>query len=266
VCTGDGLRFRRAERAIPLRGDERKPDGYGFDDFLRIANSDGISHWRAEDRDCEIDLRLEEFLPRIRTIDAWGFENESVRQDAANHYEVAGVVRGRVRIGEAEHSVACLGYRDHSWGNRSWGFSNHRWFSGSFGPDFSFSIATAIAKSVGYFQGGYIAKDGVVDPMTRADVLVHLEDDGITSRGGRVICETKHFGRFEFEVETLDCVLLETDHHVGSEALSKVICDGRVGTCDLEISNNPRDGRAAPSVILGAASENGLSRRAAFRL
>jgi hypothetical protein len=266
VCTQEGLRFRRAEKSLPLRGDERRDGGYSLDERLHVAHSDGSSHWRFDDADCEIDLRLEEFLPRIRTIDAWGFENQAVRQDAADHYEVAGTVRGRVRVANQEYRVSCLGYRDHSWGNRSWSFSSHRWFTGSFGADFSFSIATAIAPSVGYFQGGYVAKDGIVDPMTRADVLVYAEDDGITTRGGRIVCDTKHFGRFTFEVETLDCVLLEADHHIGCEALSKVVCDGRIGTCDLESSNNPRDGRAAPTLILGAAVENGLTRRHPFRL
>jgi len=261
LSTRDGLRFRRSFSTLPIDRCQRRADGYEFDDFLRVANAPGRSHWRARDPDCEVDLLLEEFLPRIRTIDAWGFENESVRQDAANHYEVAGTLRGSVRIGDRSCEVDCLGYRDHSWGDRQWGFSNHRWFTGSFGPDFSFSIATAVTHVAGYFQGGYVAKDGVVDPMLRADVLVSLEDDGLTTRGGRVVCDTKSFGRFEFDVETLDCILLETDHHIGSEALSKVVCGGRVGTCDLEVSNNPRGGSAAPSLVLGAASQNGLSRR-----
>ena len=261
VCSTDGARFRSCEKDLVLRGDERRSDGYAIGD-LAVSHTDGVSHWRFQDADCTLDLRFEEFLPRIRTTAAWGFQNSAVQEDAANHYEVPGTVTGRVRLGRRDAVVACLGYRDHSWGNRSWSFTSHRWFTGAFGPDFNFSIATAIAPAVGYFQGGYVAKDGVIDPMIVADVLVYGEDDGITARGGCVVCETKHFGRFAIEVETLDCVLLEVDHHLGCEALSRVICDGRIGIGNLECSNNPRQGRASPSLVLGAATENGLSHRA----
>lgn len=261
VFTHDGLRFRRSSAGMPLRGDERREDGFSIDDLLRVGNSDGLSHWLVSDPDCEVDLQLEEFLPRIRTIAAWGFENEAVREDAADHYEVAGRLRGRVCIGDEDFEIDCLGYRDHSWGNRSWGFSNHRWFCGSFGSDFSFSVATAVSAPVGYFQGGYVARDGVIDPMRWADVLVELEDDGITARGGRVAIETERFGRFDFEVEAMDCVLLESDHHIGCETLGRVRCGDRVGSCDLELSNNPRGGTEAPPVILGAPVAEGLSRR-----
>lgn len=266
LCMSDGTRFRRSRKAIPLSGGERASEGYSIDACLHVANKEGRSRWKVLDPACELELEMAEYVPRIKTTAAWGFENEVSRADAADHYEVAGFLNGTVRIGRERHQISCLGYRDHSWGPRSWAFANHRFFSGSFGPDFTYSIATVIAPRVGYFQGGYIAKDGIVAPTMRADVVVQIEDDGITCRGGTIVCDTRRLGRFRFEVEAIDCVLLETDHHISAEALSRVICGERVGTGNLEVSQNPRDGRSMPPVIIGAAVEDGITKRSDFRL
>lgn len=267
VTTPDAVRYRRATRRLALRGDERRSDGYGFDDFLSVSYTPGASRWIARDGDCELDLRMSEYTPLIHMQKVCGpVKDELTRSEAADHYDVAGQIAGNVRVGDRTYPIDCLGFVDRSWGVRTWALSSHRWCSGTFGPDFTFAIVSAIGRSPHQIQAGYILKDGRADRVTGADITVFAAEDGVTHRGGRVTFETERHAVFDFHVDTLDCALLEADDWLAAEGLSSVSHDGRIGVCDLEWSNNPRNGATAPPLVLDAAVVNGLSRRTARRV
>ena len=84
--------------------------------------------------------------------------------------------------------VEGFGYRDHSWGPRDWqsGMLNHRWFTGTLGGELSFAAITAQARTGKLTRVGFIHRDGKGVRADGVDVIVHIEPDGLTHRGGEL--------------------------------------------------------------------------------
>jgi hypothetical protein len=106
-------------------------------------------------------------------------------------------------------------------------------------------------------SGGYVVRDGEVRIADAADVVVWLEADGVTHRGGEL---TLTFGddRLLFTCQAVDGWVNEHHGVVWIDELCTVEHAGRVGYADFEVSHNPRMGSAPVRIFLRAGDTNGL--------
>jgi hypothetical protein len=107
---------------------------------------------------------------------------------------------------------------------------------------------------------GYVVRNGELVPADDVDVVLHLEPDGATYRGGTASWVMPG------EVLTLDCTVLDAIVIERREASwVDAICElehaGLTGFCCLEASTNPRAGTAPIRTALRGALDEGLSRR-----
>lgn len=259
VFDRDGTAFRRGESGLPLR-DPAELDG----DFAA-----GGSRWTSgldgpvftvSEPDCELRLDVHDFYPRT---DFFPPSGSLVDDIAKNHFEVSGRVTGRLVLDGRTYDVDGLCHRDHSWGIRRWDtVLSHRWVSGTFGPELSFGSISWHSADDHLVQAGYLVRNGEISYAESVDVVVHLEADGLTHRGGSITWTLTGGETFALECEAIAGVV--TDHHgmVFVDSMCHVEWQGHKGTCDFEFSNNPRAGLRSPTLYLRAHSVDGMHRPA----
>ena len=137
----------------------------------------------------------------------------------------------------------------------------HRWLAGSFGPDLSFSLVTTLLPGGHLIRMGFVARDGEILPVRDSDVAVLIEPDGTSHRGGYGTGVLPDGETLRLDVEVIDGILITIRNLAVVEGISRVTCGERVGFCDLEASNNPRQGTDPPPRCLRAVSEDGVSQR-----
>src|SRR3546814_317347 len=184
VFTTEGVRYRRCLSDLPLRPEDQLANGFGALDHKFIFN--GNPRWIVRDEGIEVDLNVRNIFPILDVIhDDMGSLSRSF---AANHFEAAGEVKGEARIGGKRIAIDGLCYRDHSWGVRDWSAAllTHRWFTGTFGPALSFGLTTWHDADGIMSSFGFVVREGVVTYTQDIDVVVYMEADGITHRGGQI--------------------------------------------------------------------------------
>jgi hypothetical protein len=159
-----------------------------------------------------------------------------------------------------ESYVFC--HRDHSWGDRTWSaVLAHRWLAGSFGADLSFSLVTTLLPGGKVVRMGFVARDGEILTVRDSDVAVVLEPDGTSHRGGYGTGLLPGGEVLRIDVEVIDGILITIRNLAVVEGIGRVTSGDRVGFCDLESSNNPRQGTDPPPPCLRAVSLDGVSQR-----
>lgn len=256
VVTSTGTAFRR--NAVSRLGDaDLLHTGFGArDGSYRIIYEDGL-RYTAEDGPLKLDLRVSEFYDRIDFFpeDAGSLVDEI----ASSHFETSGQITGWVELDGTRFEVDGLCHRDHSWGTRKWDtILSHRWCPMTFGPDLSIGgiVWHSADGVIGDF--GYVVRDGQVTRAQAVEVVLQLEADGVSYRGGTVTVTLPDEERLEVVVRTMD--QLVNDHHgvVWLAGIGEAELDGRVGFCDLEASNNARAGRQPLTTTLRAIKDDGL--------
>jgi hypothetical protein len=109
---------------------------------------------------------------------------------------------------------------------------------------------------------GFVVRDGEILTVADSDVAVLIEPDGTSHRGGYGTGLLPDGERLRFDVDVIDGILITIRNLAVVEGIGRVTCDGRVGFCDLEASNNPRQGTDPPPACLRAVSVDGVSQRA----
>jgi hypothetical protein len=109
-------------------------------------------------------------------------------------------------------------------------------------------------------QVGYLVRDGKVS-YADVDVVVHMEADGLTHRGGEITWRTEDGGELTLRPRAVDGVLSVHRGVAVVDTLCEVEHDGMIGACDFEISTNPRAGGGPILTVLRAVAEDGLTRR-----
>jgi hypothetical protein len=176
---------------------------------------------------------------------------------------VSGYVKGRVRYRGKETAINGFGFRDHSWGPRDWDNVQlgHRWLTGTVGPEFSFFALVHQAMDGKVTTMGYIDRKGVATYTDDIDVVVYMEIDGVTHRGGRV-----KFNMPDGEVIDIACRPIAGGGIWPRKvvAIVDILCEfeweGRKGYLDFEISNNPRNGRGPLTLAVNATDKNGFGK------
>jgi hypothetical protein len=259
LVTRDGLRYRR-NTTNRLGSGDRRGDAFGALDGRYEISYDGRMRYRVADEDCQLDLAVEDFYPRT---DFFPPDAGTLVDDfASSHYETSGRVIGTVVLGGVTYDVDGLGHRDHSWGTRRWDtLLNHRWVPGTFGPDLSFGSIAWHGVDGTVRQYGYLVRDGEVVRATDVDIVVMMEPDGTTYRGGRSTWTLPDGEQFAVDCNPVDAVISEHHGVACVDAFCEVVHEGRVGFCDLEVSTNPRGGTGPITAALRATRVDGLSRR-----
>jgi hypothetical protein len=136
----------------------------------------------------------------------------------------------------------------------------HRWFAGTLGPDLSFSLITTQLAEGQLSRNGLVVRDGEVFPLSDVDVVVHLEPDGFTHRGGTATARLPDGTEVCFDSEVVDGLVIEIHGLRVVEGIGRVRVGDRVGFCDLEQSNNPEVRAGAAGLALRAVTADGLTR------
>lgn len=108
---------------------------------------------------------------------------------------------------------------------------------------------------------GFMARDGEILALRDSDVAVVLEPDGISHRAGYGTAVLPDGEPLRLDVDVIDGILITIRNLAVVEGIGRVTLGDRVGFCDLEASNNPRQGTAPPPPCLRAVSVDGLSQR-----
>jgi hypothetical protein len=88
-----------------------------------------------------------------------------------------------------------------------------------------------------------------------------MEPDGVTYRRGTATWTLAGGETMTLECEPLDAIVAERHGVTWVDGLCAVEHKGRRGFCCLEASNNPRGGSIPVRTAVGAALEQGLTRR-----
>jgi hypothetical protein len=134
---------------------------------------------------------------------------------------------------------------------------------GTFGPELSFGCIAWNGVDGSLRQFGYVVRHGEVSVAERVDIAVTMEADGVTYRAGSSRWWLPGGELLEIDAAPYDGVISE-HHSVGVvDAICELEREGRTGFCDLEVSTNPRAGRAPIATAVRANNADGLTRRAA---
>lgn len=266
-----GLGYNRSRLDVPMREGDRFANGFAIDGFLTATFDSASNRWVAEDDDCSLDLHVENLHPHY---DAWalsGLTGGFREKFASMHTEVAGRVRGTMRIGERSWAVDGFGHRDHSWGVRKHddpeaALATFFWLVGSFGPELIFSMSESITFAGKRNRTGFVIQGGeLARPLTQ-DARFGVTLDGMTMRDARVTFDAGALGTHSVELEGLGNVLLGMGGRyleVGMPARGH--WNGRTGGVHLSTMFNARGGTGAPPMLFGTAPTNGLHRTQAFQ-
>ena len=258
LVTRDGTRYRR-NTTNQLGPADRLENGYGalegryrmvYDERLRIL---------ADDEDCRVELEVEDFYPRM---DFFAKDAGSLTEEfASSHFETSGRITGSVELGGVGYEVDGLCHRDRSWGLRRWDtLLNHRWVPGTFGPELSFGSIAWHAVDGTLRRFGYVVRDGEVTMAEDIDVVVQMEPDGMTVRGGTSTWTLPGGEQLVIECAPMDGIVFEHHGVASVDHICEVEHDGLLGFCDLEVSTNPRAGSGPVTTALRATNVDGLSR------
>ncbi len=265
LVTSDGQRFR-SQQLVEIRPEDRKDGiGAGPAHFIRVA--DGHPRIEVREPDCHVALDVTDLCPPVTQFSAGEDLPAESELFSGIRYEAPTRVMGEVGVAGRTLRIDCYGYRDRGWGVLpGWDFvTNHRWLVGTFGPSLSFSAVAIHTIDGSLMTMGYVIRDGVMTRAQSVDIVVHLEADGLTHRGGEATLVLPGDEVLTISCETVDGVLfvhrpdevfwnLESFCHTTSGGMTG-------GVCNLEMINNPRRGTAAPTLALRAALAEGLSSR-----
>jgi hypothetical protein len=255
IFTSGGVRFRSNVTGVPMNRGDRGETHMGWGPALRV-DLDTLSV-KANFPDLQASLRFEDFFPRF---DWFALLKRPV--PPSHHFEVAGRMAGRIVIGGREIEINALGYRDRSWGPRSWGgMRGTRWWPSVFGPDLCLFLTASLHEPNHYGSYGYMIRDGVPQTLTDVDIGAMLDSDAISPRSGvgRFTMSDGQVGALHHE--RADGVVLHVRGYSAVESIGTARWGDRVGMSNLEVCTNPAGGNQPPILTLGANNGEGLSRR-----
>lgn len=196
-------------------------------------------------------------------ISLWRSEEGNL---AYPHSEAACRIKGSLKIRDEAVEIDGMGMRDHSWGIRHWGKGKvHRWFNAVFGPNLSMCLLTMLTNDTNEIRRlGYVIRDGVVHYSNNVDILVHIEPDGATHRGGigRITLDDGEVLEFVAEPMTKGAYMTRHDRYL-CQTMCRVSHKGQIGVGDFEITENPHAGTEAPTALVNGILDNGVYPRRA---
>lgn len=240
------------------RPDDVDVTGMGAGGVARYDVVGTATRWQLNDGGTSCDLTVE---PLHDPVGLWPMAPEDqTRHIAAHHFEVANRITGTVAIEGREYRIDGKAHRDHSWGPRDWGLARvHRWMNGVFDDGLSFCLLTVNMGTAATGHFGYVIRDGVLHHSTDVDIVVHMEPDGATHRGGwgRIVLANDE--EMTFVAEPLCKGFYGYKRGAAMfESPCRIRYGDRIGVGDLEISENSRLGTSDLVTLINAHPSDGV--------
>jgi predicted secreted hydrolase len=260
VFAADGTRFRRDDFQLRMQPPTSERGFRSGGSSWHVE--DGVPRIEVHEDGLDLNLRMTSFYPPTGFFPSGG---SLVEDFAKNHYETSGTVSGTVSLAGRSYDVNGLCHRDHSWGTRLPStLLSHRWVSGTFGPSLSFGSIVWHSVDGAFVKTGYVVRDGEATLAEDMDVLVWLEADGLTHRGGRITWYLTTGEEITLDARLIDGYVCHKHHVYYVDGLCEVRLGDQVGYCDLEISNNARHGDSDVTFALSGDLADGLSVRTPY--
>ena len=250
-------RFRRVDERVELDPD---PAAATLDVGSARAGvgGDGVVTYTWDEAECSAALRFDGFYP---PHGFGGAGDRNLQQGIyTGHLECSGRVTGTLRIGAATHEVDALAHRDRSWGPRRIDMVHtNRMFTGTMGPELSFSANVIQTVDGTANKVGFVVRDGVHTPVVDMEILPVIHLDGYSVESGRARLLLEGGEVLTIHAETIAGQLTPWDGYLCSDHISRAWCGDLTGFCDNELTNNPRLGTAPPPFLQFVDGGDGLS-------
>jgi hypothetical protein len=258
VFTANGMRFRSNVTGVSMLPSDRGDTHMGWGSHLRVD----LDQLRitADFSDCQASLAFTDFHPRYDYTAL--VKGPPMPDGAAHHFEVAGSVTGTVRIGRRDIAVNALGYRDRSWGPRTWGtLRSTRWWPSVFGHDLSIHVLGVVTESGHYLKFGYVMRDKVPLAITDSRILVTLESDALSPVSGTARFTLETGETMDLSCDRADAIVMHVRGYTAVECIGTARLGDRVGMSNLEVCTNGSGGNKPPVYAIGANLADGLTSR-----
>jgi hypothetical protein len=255
VFVTDGQRYRWNVSGAPLLAGDRAESHMALGP-TRATLGDQL-HLVADFPECMVDLTFEDYHARFDYLDLVGVARDDF---VAHHYEVAGLMAGRVILAGRRYDIHAQAYRDRSWGNRFWSqFRSARWWPIVFGRDLSMQVVHLLSSDGKFRRYGYVMRNGVPEQLRSSRMVVPVEDDAFTYRRAQLELQTQRGDRLLIEHEVKDGIVLQVRGFAAIEGIGVATLNGRSGFGNLEANSNPLGGNQAPASAFFANMGSGLS-------
>jgi hypothetical protein len=241
---------------LPLRDEDRLTNGFGGGDTCRFVYTDHAC-WMIDAPDVEAELHLRDCHD---PIDIYPKSGTLAEDFAPNHMEVASKLSGSLTVKNVNYQLNGLAFRDHGWGKRDYsGLVCHRWVAVTF-PDGTMALLQKFLSSKDELTGfGCLIRANTLTYAKDVDVIVYMEPDGLTHRGGRASMTLTTGEQMTFELVPFQKGVVSWLHGMACvDILCRVTCGDMVGVGDLEMTNNALRGNSRPRVAVNAFEANGL--------
>lgn len=249
--------YKRCE-FIPLRSEQISRSKYDCGDGTCTFEFTDHAIWTFNQPEVSGQLHIHDYHP---PIDAYPKKGQLAEQLTAGHLEVGGRISGALTLNGKKYNVEGLAFRDHGWGKRVWNvIINHRWIAATFGPELTllaFNMQTADNTFINF---GCLIRGNTITYSSNADIVVYMERDGISHRGGHVTLDLNTGEQMRFDITPLEkgVVSWMVEEMSTTDTMCEIKCGDLVGICDFEISTNPGRGSYRPRVAINAFIEDGL--------
>jgi hypothetical protein len=241
---------------LPLRPKDKLSNGFGGGDTCRFEFSDHAI-WTVDAPDVKADLHIHD---NHTPVDVYPKKSDMSNDFAPNHMEVGGKVSGTLSVKGKRYEIDGLAFRDHGWGKRDWqGIVSHRWVATTF-PDGTMVLAqTFHSPSNELVRFGCVIRDGKLTYAKDVDVVVYMEPDGLTHRGGYATMTLTTGERLRLDLVPFQKGVASWIHGICCiDTFCEVRCGSLVGIGDLEMTNNAMRGGYRPYLAINAVEANGL--------
>ncbi|MFN9525612.1 MAG: hypothetical protein ACK561_16435 [Pseudomonadaceae bacterium] len=249
--------FKREDR-LPLRANDRDGRTFNSGDDTCVFEYTDHPVWRINDRDVSAELHVTDHHAPVDIYPKKGAMADDV---APNHMEVAGRVSGELTLMGKHYTINGLAFRDHGWGNRKWDvFVGHRWMAGVLKDGTMLFAQTFHSSDDQLVRFGCVIKDNTLTYAKHVDILMYLEPDGVTHRGGRVEMTLSTGEVIQLECTPLQKGIVSWLHGIACvDTLCRIEHDGVEGICDFETTNNALRGSQRPGLAVNGVLDNGMT-------
>ncbi|KAL6400868.1 hypothetical protein AUP68_16586 [Ilyonectria robusta] len=265
IVTPAGI-FKRVQTNSLREADKLADGGFGSgDDTCSVEYINGDHIWTIDEPEQGITARIVH-RDTGPNVDCFPKRGSMEKDFSTAHFDIPGRVTGQLTFSGHKYDIHGLSLRDHGWGNRDWGESaySHRWLVGTAGENFSFiavSWHATVNDRVGNF--GWVVRDGEITLAKEVDILVYMEVDSCSTRGGRLKMVLTTGENLDIECEAV-AGKATVCWHLGMACVDRLCrfnCkeNGVEGFANVESTSNVQFGMRKPGNLVGGVIENGLT-------
>ncbi len=252
----EGGQYFRQVTEIPADQCSRSETGQIVGPHAVKSLGDDCMHYSFSDPDCEVDLQFcEQFYTPRNWMKEESEDLEAIEEgfNSDGHLEVAGRVKGRVRIGDHEYEINALAQRDRSWGNRDWSTARQgRQITGTIGHKLSWTaVVGQLEQRSVVFKVGFVARNGETTDIKDIKVLASIDYDGLSVGAMKVRLELEDGSHEDLTGNSmqgfLSFWLSETSSMVCSHNLIEAEHKDGVGMSNFDCTIRPRKGDYIPT-------------------